>query len=110
MSPFGVEVHIDGHTSVPPCVNDPAAIDLARAALVDVLGATGVVTSQQSLGAEDFAWIANAVPSALLRLGVRGPESAETGDLHQGTFDIDESAISVGVRIFSRLALLGPEG
>ena len=80
MSPFGVEVHIDAHTSVPPCVNDPAAIELARAASVDVVGVTGVVTSQQSLGAEDFAWIASAVPSALLRLGVRGqaPKRPET--------------------------------
>jgi amidohydrolase len=105
MRPFGVDVHIDAHTSLPPCVNDPVAIELARAAAVDVVGATGVVTSEQSLGAEDFSWIANAVPSALLRLGVRGPEVAEAGDLHQGSFDIDESAISVGVRIFSRLAV-----
>ena len=86
MSPFGVEVHIDAHTSVPPCVNDPNAIELAREASIDVLGATGVVSIEQSLGAEDFSWIANAVPSALLRLGVRGPEVAERGDLHQGTF------------------------
>ena len=105
MSPFGVEVHIDGHTSVPPCVNDPAAIELARSAALDVVGVTGVATSQQSLGAEDFSWIANAVPSALLRLGVRGPGVAEAGDLHQGSFDIDEAAIAVGVRIFSRLGL-----
>lgn len=104
VSPFGVEVHIDGHTSVPPCVNHPDAIELARAASIDVLGVAGVMTSQQSLGAEDFAWIANAVPSALLRLGVRAPESVESVDLHQGSFDIDESAISVGVRIFCRLA------
>jgi hypothetical protein len=38
-----------------------------------------------------------------MRLGVRGPELGQAGDLHQGTFDIDESAISVGVRVFSRL-------
>jgi amidohydrolase len=105
MSPFGVDVHIDAHTSVPPCVNDPAAIAQARAAAIEVVGVTGVADIEQSLGAEDFAWIANVVPSALLRLGVRGPEVAEPRDLHQGTFDIDESAISVGVRVFSRLAL-----
>jgi amidohydrolase len=107
LSPFGVEVHIDSHTSVPPCVNDPAAIELARVASIDVVGATGVVTSEQSLGAEDFSWIASAVPSALLRLGVRGPQVTDAGDLHQGTFYLDEAAISVGVRVFCRLALAG---
>jgi len=105
LTPFGVEVRIDSHTSVPPCVNDAAAIDLARAVAVDVLGPAGVAASQQSLGAEDFSWIASAVPSALLRLGVGRPESLETGDLHQGGFDLDESSISVGVRIFCRLAV-----
>jgi amidohydrolase len=109
MHPFGVEVHIDAHTSLPPCVNSPAAIEQARLAATDVVGASGVVGIEQSLGAEDFAWIANAVPSALVRLGVRGSEVAETGDLHQGTFDIDESALSVGVRIFSRLAVRAGE-
>jgi len=104
MSPYGVGVHIDAHTSVPPCVNDASAIALAREATLAVVGEAGVVGTDQSLGGEDFAWIANVVPSALLRLGVRGPEVADAGDLHQGSFDIDESAISVGVRVFSRLA------
>ncbi len=77
---------------------------LARAAALDVVGTDGVVGTDQSLGGEDFAWIAEDTPSALLRLGVRGPGGATGGDLHQGTFDIDEGAISVGVRVFSRLA------
>ncbi|MDX6296387.1 MAG: hypothetical protein QOI51_244 [Nocardioidaceae bacterium] len=110
MSPYGVDVQVDGHASVPPCVNDAGAIEMARAASVDVVGTTGVVGTDQSLGGEDFAWMMSSVPGALLRLGVRGPEVADGGDLHQGTFDIDESAISVGVRVFSRLASNATEG
>jgi amidohydrolase len=105
LAPFGVGVQIDAHTSVPPCVNDAAAIELARQAVGDALGEPGAVSTDQSLGGEDFAWIANVVPSALLRLGVRGPGVPEAGDLHQGTFDIDESALGVGVRVFGRLAM-----
>ncbi len=105
MRPFGVDVHIGAHTSVPPCVNHPAAVELAREAALDVLGPGGIATSVQSLGAEDFAWIASVVPSALLRLGVRRSEAAEIGDLHQGTFDIDEGALALGVRVFARLAV-----
>ncbi|MEJ7628066.1 MAG: amidohydrolase [Nocardioidaceae bacterium] len=109
MSPFGVDVQVDAHTSVPPCVNDASAIDLAKAATRDVMGEAGLVGTDQSLGGEDFAWIASVVPGALLRLGVRGPEVADIGDLHQGSFDIDESAISLGVRVFCRLAAAGSE-
>jgi amidohydrolase len=103
VSPFRVDVAVDAHSSVPPCVNDPATIGLASGAALDVVGVEGVVGVDQSLGGEDFAWFASHRPSALLRLGVRGPDLVEVGDLHQGSFDIDEGAIPIGVRVFSRL-------
>lgn len=105
VSPFRLDVQVEAHTSVPPCVNDADAIDRARTAAEGVVGPSGIRGTDQSLGGEDFAWIANSVPGALLRLGVRGTETVDAGDLHQGTFDIDEGAISVGVRVFSRLAV-----
>jgi metal-dependent amidase/aminoacylase/carboxypeptidase family protein len=37
--------------------------------------------------------------------GVRTPGDTVSRDLHQGTFDVDEDAIGVGVRLFSALAL-----
>ncbi len=110
MTPFRVDVQVSSHASIPPCVNDASAVERARAAALDVVGATGVVGTEQSLGGEDFAWIADQLPSALLRLGVRGPGVADAGDLHQGGFDIDESAMSIGVRLFSRLAADDSDG
>jgi hypothetical protein len=41
------------------------------------------------------------VPGALARLGVRGPQELGVRDLHQGGFDADERAISVGVRLLA---------
>ena len=55
------------------------------------------------MGGEDFAWYLEAVPGALARLGVCPPGGAAF-DLHQGTFDIDESALEVGVRYTVALA------
>lgn len=104
LEPFGVEAAVDIVTSVPPCVNHVDATDefrdLARAAL----GEAAVLPTDQSLGGEDFAWMADVVPASLVRLGVRPPGTAQARDLHQGSFDVDESAISVGVRLFARLA------
>jgi amidohydrolase len=103
--PFGVDVEIEAHTSVPPCVNDPRAIDEARSVVERVVGKAGAVSIDQSLGGEDFAWLTGVVPGALLRLGVRPTGVPDAGDLHQGGFDLDEAAIAVGVRTFARLAL-----
>ena len=56
------------------------------------------------MGGEDFAWYLEEVPGALARLGVRRPTGDAAFDLHQGTFDIDENALDVGVRYTVALA------
>ena len=37
--------------------------------------------------------------------GVQPPDRIEAGDLHQGTFDVDESAIAIGVRLLVAAAV-----
>jgi amidohydrolase len=108
VEPFGVDVDVAVRVAVPPCVNDANEIERIRTAAFDVLGPAAITTTDQSLGGEDFAWILDKVPGALVRLGVRRTDVADGGDLHRGTFDIDEAAISVGVRLFSGLALSLP--
>ena len=104
-SPYGVDVDVDMHTSVPPCVNDEAATAFLTAVAADVLGAQNVTGTDQSLGGEDFAWILGRVPGALARLGVRSSSMPDAGDLHSGRFDIDEAALVVGVRLFCAAAV-----
>jgi amidohydrolase len=55
------------------------------------------------MGGEDFGWFADVLPIALARLGTHG--GGEPLDLHRGTFDVDERAIGVGVRLLARAAL-----
>ena len=104
-APYGVDVDIDMHTSVPPCVNDEAQTAFLRSVALETFGAEGVTGTDQSLGGEDFAWILGRTPGALARLGVRNHEVADAGDLHQGGFDIDEAALAVGVRLFCAAAV-----
>jgi amidohydrolase len=66
-----------------------------------------VVETEQSLGGEDFAWYLDRVPGALARLGVRRPGDPVLRDLHQGSFDVDERAVELGVRLLSGTAVLG---
>ncbi|MFZ3559445.1 amidohydrolase [Streptomyces sp. BH055] len=91
---------------VPPVVNDPVVTDLLRDAMASRRGPDSVEDTQQSLGGEDFSWYLEHVPGAMARLGVKPPGDRGARDLHQGDFDVDESAITVGVELFTAAALL----
>ncbi|MEV0437979.1 amidohydrolase [Streptomyces spectabilis] len=91
---------------VPPVVNDPDVTDLLRASMTARRGVEAVEDTEQSLGGEDFSWYLEHVPGAMARLGVRTPGERGVRDLHQGDFDADEHAITVGVELFTAAAFL----
>ncbi|MDT9699987.1 M20 family metallopeptidase [Streptomyces sp. P17] len=91
---------------VPPVVNDSGIAELLRDAMIARRGADSVENTEQSLGGEDFSWYLEHVPGAMARLGVRIPGERTVRDLHQGDFDVDEHAITVGVELFTAAALI----
>jgi amidohydrolase len=97
VAPSGARADTTYTRGVPPVDNDATAVEVQRASILSSLGATALADTAQSMGGEDFAWYLESVPGALARLGVRRP-GADPFDLHQGTFDIDEAALDVGVR------------
>lgn len=97
LAPFGADYRVEYFRGVPPAVNDERAVRLLRAGASAALGGEAVVVAPHSSGAEDFAVILDAVPGALLRLGVWDGVSRQV-DLHSATFRADERAIAVGVR------------
>jgi amidohydrolase len=99
----GAEVDVDYIRGVPPVVNDPRSVALLRNAAMETVGSDKLVLSPQSMGGEDFGWFADVMPIALARLGTHG--GGPPLDLHRGTFDVDERAIGVGVRLLARAAL-----
>ena len=104
IEPFGVSADVLYVRGVPPVVNDFAATQAMRRAVTDVIGPSGVATTSQSLGGEDFAWYVEAVPGAMGRLGTRTPDGP-TYDLHQGNLRVDERAIAIGARVLAAAAL-----
>lgn len=105
LAPTGVRYVVNYRRGVPPVVNDEESTRLFEKAI----GATGpgaLADTPQSGGGEDFSWYLEKVPGAMARIGVwsgKGPQY----DLHQPTFDLDERALAVGVRVLSHLALTG---
>lgn len=105
VAPTGVLVDVEYVRGVPPVDNDPAAIALLRAAATVALGPDAVTGTQQSMGGEDFAWYLEKIPGALARLGVaRAGSGLPPTDLHQGSFDIDERALAIGLRLLVEVA------
>lgn len=102
---YDVKAELDYVRGVPPTVNEKTSVDMFRTAVGSVLGEDGVTGTPQSLGGEDFGWYLESIPGALARLGVAAPGMAGAYDLHRGTFDVDERAIGVGVRVMAATAL-----
>ncbi|UGY93276.1 amidohydrolase [Streptomyces gobiensis] len=104
---YGAKSEISYHRGVPPVVNEVSTTELLRDAMAVRRGPHALESTEQSLGGEDFSWYLEHVPGAMARLGVRSPGDHTPRDIHQGDFDADESAIAVGVELFTAAALLG---
>jgi amidohydrolase len=99
----GAHADVTYTRGVPPVVNDRVATAVFAGAASAALGESAVVETPVSMGGEDFSWYLEQVPGAMARLGVGRP--GEHLDLHQGDFDVDEKAISHGVRVLVHTAL-----
>jgi metal-dependent amidase/aminoacylase/carboxypeptidase family protein len=104
-SAYGVVPEITYQRYVPPTVNDAISTAMFEAAADRVLGPDSITPAPQSLGGEDFAWYLESIPGALARLGTRRPGSADDFDIHQSTFDVDERAIGIGIKLMVATAL-----
>ena len=97
LSPLGIEHTLQYHRGVPPVVNEEVSTRILMHA-IEAVSPDALADTRQSGGGEDFSWYLEEVPGAMARLGVwsgRGPQL----DLHQPTFDLDERALAIGVRV-----------
>ncbi|MBU8874384.1 amidohydrolase [Reyranella sp. MMS21-HV4-11] len=95
----GVKIEVEHKPGYPPTVND---VDQARFA-ADV--ATGVCgehavkdNTRPSMGAEDFSYMLEKVPGAMVWLGNGG----DSVSLHNSRYDFNDMAIPFGVSFFVR--------
>ncbi|WP_068061189.1 M20 family metallopeptidase [Nocardia xishanensis] len=106
LAPTGVRYQLNYRRGVPPVVNDEHSTRLFEDA-IRALGPDALADTIQSGGGEDFSWYLEEVPGAMARLGVWSGHGEQL-DLHQPTFDLDERALEVGVRVLSNIVLQQP--
>jgi len=88
----------------PVLINDEALTRRSRQWAVEYLGTENVVDLPIRMTAEDFAYYSQEMPAFFYRLGT-GNGKNFTAPLHTPTFDIDESALEVGMGLMSWLAV-----
>jgi amidohydrolase len=89
-------------------INDPYVTDICLKTARGLLGKNCVVTDRRpGMGAEDFADYLTSVPGCMMLLGVRSPRKKIT-PLHTSTFNIDEKALFLGIRLFTQILLEWP--
>jgi len=103
----GAEAEVLIDQGSPMVWNDPALLARMRPALERVAGADQVEDMLPWTASEDFAFYAQQAPGLFFWLGVRRPDVAlaDAGGLHTPRFDLDESALPLGVRAMSELAV-----
>lgn len=98
----GGSYELDYERGTPPTINDPALSRRVAPSLVKVLGSEHVREIDPTMGGEDFAYFANAVPGFYFRLGVADPEKGSGGH-HTPTFAADDASIPIGIQAMSQL-------
>jgi amidohydrolase len=86
----------------PPLLNDARVLEASVAAVRAQLGDV-IAEGEPSLGAEDFALMAERVPSFQLRVGSGQPGRSD--QLHNSSYQPDERCIGLGAQALSRAAL-----
>jgi amidohydrolase len=99
-----VEYDLDWKRVAPVLRQHPSTLQRVLRSATEVLGKENIVVMPQpSMGSEDFAWFAEKVPAAHLRIGskIDGLDTA----IHKANYDCHELAIPTGVRVVARAAL-----
>ena len=102
----GAAATVDYQRYYPATVNHEAATKFAASVAADVSGAAKVnADAPPSLGAEDFSFMLNARPGAMIWMG-----NGDSAGLHHPAYDFNDSAIPVGVSYWARLVETGLAG
>lgn len=102
---YGGRYELDYQFGYPSLQNAPDETSLVILTASRFLGADHVQADHKPvLGAEDFAFFAEKVPSAYYFVGC-GAAGSPIRPLHSGNFDFDERALFVGAQVLEETAL-----
>ena len=102
----GCQGQLDYMVGYPVTRNDAREVDTVHEIARSVVGDDRVqVMEAPVMGAEDFSYYCEKVPSCFFALGLLPPGQDEMPSLHHPRFDFNDAVIATGVELFCNLAL-----
>jgi amidohydrolase len=93
--------YVRGYDAV---VNDPQTAAIVAEVAAELFGGDAVVQRPPIMPGEDYSAFAHCAPSCFVLLGAGNQAKGITAAHHDSRFDIDEDALAMGVRLFTRTA------
>ncbi len=107
----GVEALVQLNRGYPVTVNDAPFERFSQGVARDLLGPRGVIEFEAPvMGAEDFSYVLQRAPGAMVFLGLRPPGAVDAAPCHSNRMMIDEDGMAYGVALHAAVALRFLEG
>ena len=101
----GCEATVELRDGYPVTRNDPEAVETFFNTAKSTIEPNRVFLFERPvMGGEDFSYYCREVPSCFFALGLLPEDKQEMAALHQPTFDFNDDAIALGVKMFCELA------
>jgi amidohydrolase len=103
----GATADVELGAGYPATINDEAVTELVRATASELFGEDRVVQMPwPTMGSEDFSYILQRVPGAIVFLGATpaGLDPTEVPQTHSNKVVLDESAMPTGVALYAAMA------
>jgi amidohydrolase len=102
---FRLESNVRTTDACPATINNAAMAELVRGVGARVLGKQNVLEFTRTTGSEDMSLFLNEVPGCFFFVGSANAERGLVSPHHSPTFDFDERALEVGVRMLTSVAV-----
>lgn len=100
---YGGEADVNIMIGYPSLINDEFLSANVRKAMVNFVGEENVVDLPIRMTAEDFSFYSQEMSGCFYRLGTGNKAQGITSPVHTPTFDIDESALTLGMGFMAYL-------
>jgi hippurate hydrolase len=100
---MGGEIDLLIDVGYPSVYNNETLNEIAIEKAALFIGNQNVEETEKRMGAEDFGYYSQQIPGCFFRLGVMNEAKGITSGVHTPTFNIDESAIEIGMGMMAWL-------
>src|SRR5205085_12183725 len=104
-STFQLDAEVNMTDACPATINDTEMAELVRSVGARVVGQQNVLGDTRTTGSEDMSVFLNEVGGCFFFVGSANAERGLAGPHHSPTFDFDERALELGVRMLTGVAI-----